>query len=546
MTGYIPIAQNILLCNKETLKEEIESFLYRAILCEFHSCFIIGGVESLEFIPRNYLIELLKKLLFDIEGKMKSCLIILSTNKSTDIHKNLDSITFRKYFDSKIEKEIDKYLLNETDNISIICSDKSGVGKSTKIENDILNNKKNYIYFPLGGEFTRDNIIKRFKNLNISENSVIHLDLYDTDNIDLMLDFLFSILITKLYKHNEKIVYLPKDIEIKIEIPNSFINFFEKFPLLTLIPNQTKMSINELEPLIVSKNINSNIQIVCNYLKLRKENKINDVDLYFPGITPEEIKANILVDKNKNEVFKTIVKAEPLTQKECQELLFEKIKEQNKKPTYYQIKSFIDVLSVQFIKFNQSFILNAFDLHFRPDNLKNIRTFIIDNFIELTKYFTEGAFTKLINEQTITHHKMFGQYNEGEDIKNGIDNLANDEHYIISFDKINPSLVFFHEGDGQMFSIITNSNPEDEEYHKFLDLKNCQITGNEKKYTQLSNYKEYEQTDFLRELKDILNIDNPITIKERKQRKKDRLKKEKEQKEREQKEKKEKEKKENQ
>ena len=199
LTGNIPIAQNILLCNKETSKEEIESFLYRAILCEYHSCFIIGGDESLEFTPRNYLIKLLKKLLFDIEGKMNSCLIILS-NKSLDIHKNFDSIKFRKYFDSIIENEINKYSLNDSDNISIVCSDESGVGKSTMIENDILNNKKKYIYFPLGGQFTRDNIIQRLKYLNISQNSVIHLDLYDIDNINLMLDFLFYFLIIKSYK----------------------------------------------------------------------------------------------------------------------------------------------------------------------------------------------------------------------------------------------------------------------------------------------------------------------------------------------------------
>ena len=539
LTGNIPIAQNILLCNKETSKEEIASFLFRAILCEFHSCFIIGSIESLEFNPKTSLIEYLKQLLYDIEGNMNSCLVILSANKGTDIYKSLDSIKYRKYFDSKIEEEISQYSLNDSDNISIISSDKSGVGKSTKIENDILNNNKNYIYFPLGGEFTRDNIIKRLKSLNLCENSVIHLDLYDTDNIDLMLDFLFNILITKIYKQNEKIISLPKDIEIKIEIPNSFIDFFEKFPILTLIPNKNKhkMSIYNLEPLMVSDNISSNIQIVCNYLKLRKKNKINDVDLYFPGITPEEIKDNQLIikKKDKSEVFKTIANPEPLSQKECQDLIFEIIKEQNKYPTYYQIKSFIDVLSVQFIKFNQSFILNAFDLYYRPDNLKNIRTFIIDSFIKLTNYFTEGAFTKLINEQTITHNKMFGQYDEGEDIKQGINDLASNKHYIISFDKIDPSLVFFHEGDGQMFSIITNKNPNDDEYKKFLNLKNCQITKKEEKHTKLPNYKEYKQVDFLRELKDILNIDNPVTIEER-------LKKEKEKREEKQKKKEKKEK----
>ncbi len=42
LTKKTPNAQNILLCTKETSNEELTAFLYRAILCEFNSCFIIG------------------------------------------------------------------------------------------------------------------------------------------------------------------------------------------------------------------------------------------------------------------------------------------------------------------------------------------------------------------------------------------------------------------------------------------------------------------------------------------------------------------------
>ena len=45
LTSNNPIAQNVLFCNKITSNEEITSFLYRAILCEFNSCFILAGLE---------------------------------------------------------------------------------------------------------------------------------------------------------------------------------------------------------------------------------------------------------------------------------------------------------------------------------------------------------------------------------------------------------------------------------------------------------------------------------------------------------------------
>ena len=506
LTGHIPIAQNILLCNKETSEEEIESFLYRAILCEFNSCFIIAGIESLKYIPKNTLIILLKKILYEFNDNMKSCLIIFSANKGSDIHKNLESIKYRKFFDSKIEYEIANIFFDNADNIAIISSDKSGIGKSTKIENEIKNKGKNYIYFPLGGVFNRGIIIERLKNLKITENSAIHLDLYDTDNIDLMQDFLFWIIVTKLYKQNEKIIYLPKNIEIKIEIPNGFIDFFEKFQILKLIPKkeQCQMSIEKLEPLIVPKDLDSNIQIVANYLKQKKNNNIDDIDLDFPGITPDDFR------KDGDIIIKTITPTKVLSQEECQNLIFEIIRK-NQNTSYYQIKSFIDVLSVQLKKFTQSRFFNANDLDRRGNNLKKLRTFVVDNFISLTKYFTEGAFTNLINEQNLTHKISFGQYDEGEDIENAIKSLAKNNHFKISFDNLDSSLVFFHEGNGEMFSIITNEKTEKEEYEKFLELKNSQTTENEEKIKKLPNYKEYKQIDFLRELKDILNIRNPVS-----------------------------------
>ena len=49
LTGNFPIAQNILICNKQTSNEEIMAFFYRAIFCDANSCFIIGGIESLNF-----------------------------------------------------------------------------------------------------------------------------------------------------------------------------------------------------------------------------------------------------------------------------------------------------------------------------------------------------------------------------------------------------------------------------------------------------------------------------------------------------------------
>ena len=196
-----------------------------------------------------------------------------------------------------------------------------------KIKTDIIDKNKKYIYFPFGGVINREDLFERLQKLNISDpkKCAIHLDLSDTDQIDLMTEFLFSLLITKIYGHDEDLFYFPKEVEIKIEIPNGFVNLINKFPILTLFDKTTSL-LRDLPPLIVDKNITSNVQIVANFLKLLKENQMDRVDLYFEGITPIYFSG-----------YNTIRRAEILNQKECQDLIFGEIKKHIDLPNYYQI-----------------------------------------------------------------------------------------------------------------------------------------------------------------------------------------------------------------
>ena len=54
--------------------------------------------------------------------------------------------------------------------------------------------------------------------------------------------------------------------------------------------------------------------------------------------------------------------------------------------------------------------------------------------------------------------------------------LADNVHEVVSYAQINPSLLFFHEGEGLGFSFITNKLKDDDDEHKLImSLKNYQI-----------------------------------------------------------------------
>ena len=170
-------------------------------------------------------------------------------------------------------------------------------------------------------------------------------------------------------------------------------------------------------------------------------------------------------------------------------------------------------MAEQFIKFNRNFLIKTYELN-RVDRPKDIRNIIIKGFINLSNYFTDGAFAKSINNQTITHNIIFGQYRESEDIKKAINFLVKNQNNNISFDKINSFLFFFHKN-GQFFSFITNKSSDDDECQKILELKNLQINKENEKLKNFKNYLEYSQDEFLNELKNILDINNPIKSEER-------------------------------
>ena len=530
LTDHPPMAQTLLLCNYETTSEEITAFLYRAFLCKYHIVYMIGNIELLSSKKTQTLTDIINKLYIGHEKEMKSCLVFAYIDKTADIVKYLESMKSNKILEHKDKKKNEEILYDE--NVEIISSDKSGVGKSTQIKLEIDKKKKKYIHFPFGGVFNRKDVINRLKEIKIEDknikNTVIHLDLYDTNQIQLMKDFLYSFLITKLYGNNETLFYLSKEIEIKIEIPCGFIDFFLKFPILNMFKNKKKMTINKLPPLIVSEKINSNIQIVCNYLKLLKEKKLDSNDLFIENISADALNS-----------YPTKIIATALPQEECQQLVKEYMKIE--KPNYYQINSFINILSGQLKKFSLNVFFSAGDLihngNYLKQNLKKLRVTMVESFIKNTEHFTRGAFDKLLNSQIKTFNTFKdrikgGIYDEDQDNLDAIKVLCQREE-TISFNKIKPSLIFFHEGQGQGFSIISTCEKNEEEYKDLLQLRNSQIIisnyfknlenmKSDELYNELNDYyNKFEQKDFLKEIKEILSINLPLDKEELKRIKKE-------------------------
>ena len=181
-TKNIPIAQNILVMNKETSLEEMQAFFNRSILCDFNTLFVVQLNSSFSDYQQKIMNNFIDKLLIykheDYNNKfqesvdknrtevyMDSCIIFIYNEKYKNKNKtflneisDLAPQTFPKIDDEKrFSLDLNDSFSLDVDtlqsirflfyNTHIIASEICGLGKSTKIKSEILKNNKKYIYF---------------------------------------------------------------------------------------------------------------------------------------------------------------------------------------------------------------------------------------------------------------------------------------------------------------------------------------------------------------------------------------------------------------
>ena len=314
-------------------------------------------------------------------------------------------------------------------------------------------------------------------------------------------------MILKEYTQNEDIFCYQDNVHIKIEIPKLFYDFSEKFMILKLFKKTnlekitkfqllnesdknfddeedikkdkelymnykknltTKKTIrNTLDETMIPEDIQnirknhkylyqSDIQVVCNYLDLFDTNKIilEKKNLIFYSL----VQINYELEKNFYHYSKYI------DEKRCEELINKYIKIPN--CSYHQVYIFIKVFSHQLKLFSNNYALMAETLY--AGNIdRMIRVDLLKSILNLTQFFTEGAFNDIVKEQ----NQISLNYDENT-IKNITDILASKEK-IVNFENLkNNSLVCIDE-DGQSLTILTNISPESKDYQdleKFYNM----------------------------------------------------------------------------
>ena len=509
LTKNFPVNGCFLYCSKYISLEELHCFIFRFFYCRENIIFSIVNADLLDTKIKDGFISIIKNIALKYSDKIKSCLVITFRNGDMELHnflmktKNVKSFPHPILFESTFNF-YDYFRYNDY----VVKSSYCGFGKSEFIKKNILDiytakkkQKVNYIYFPIGGKFTKKSLFDRLLELpnmtNLNEKFVIHFDISQTKELQLLKEFFFKLIILRKCDMNESARFFGSNVDIIIEVPNDFMDYINNVEILS------KLKIQNIEE-TTKLNLTPELINVAKILSLYENGKIlneKEVDL-------KDVELN-------------------LNQEEISNFIFKYLKDINvDKPNYYQFNIFIKVLSDEFIKFYncsgysvQTLANNGIASGIGEENtikLIQLRKFIIYSLVQVTKLFLIGPYENLIKSQEINKKIM----NENDDKK---EKLINKELNIkidsISFDSIKPSLIVFNE-DGNSCTIITTCSERDPEFTNLERLYNSQNIeylsyiinkrnkpNNEKiNYNTLKAFRDLSGDEILDNLLNFLNV----------------------------------------
>lgn len=497
-TKNLPLPQTVLICNESTKNEEIESFIYRASYCRTQTLFTLANIECLTQSQNQLLLKLINDLYS--KGKKKLSVLIIGYYQE-----NLELISKISASSGVLERANIINKLNKT-NVTVVKSEISGSGKSFQIMKMIKNSNRQYYYFPISGIYTRKCLMDRLYQINARDDLSIHIDLTDINKpneyqLDLLRDFLFSILILKCFHFEEYYFYIGNEIPIYVEIPNGFYDFYNNFGFLADFPTIDIKKKYFLEEFESSQVLTSSEQILCNYLFLKNDDALGTSDLYLEGISKEKKEGS---EQHIGRVYNQ-KKCISFLKKEEIEINNEKIKLFKEDLNFYQIKSIINILGENLRLFTLDDYLSATNLNAPPLREGQCRIDFFESLEELTQYLiNHNNYLKLRAQQIAAQDQISQelkphQKDEDSDIET------------ILYEQIKKEVIFINDDGLSLTFIPKKNNEKDKVYQRLKHLYNLRNIIRNKKEKDIKDIDELPPHKILKKLKIVLNNDRSLT-----------------------------------
>ena len=337
-TGGCPEPNQVIFCHSETSWEEVERLLKRCFQAHHHSTAVtlhcLANVENLPNDMQFALVDGIRAHQRRAEGPYLLSLVCCggSHHHIADQFSSaacnimgLTEVQLRTTFESKFPE------------VHVVTSDLPGVGKTEAIHERAAFQKKKAVTVPISGPLTRKNLVRRLSGLQLGPFECIHFDVGEVDDPSVLDTFFFELIAVGMISFGTDVFHLPTQ-HIYIEIANTLRHWLRDSLFVTKCFSRLHIESNGYKDLIVSQELLSPIQVVCQYLHAYESGKLESVDL-----NPEELK--------------------PLPAERCK-MLLSKHFSSSSDLSFNIVESFVKVFANQLLQFSAC-------PYFKPQNLQS-------------------------------------------------------------------------------------------------------------------------------------------------------------------------------
>ncbi|CAB5385540.1 unnamed protein product [Rhizophagus irregularis] len=369
--GSYPEPWQLLICTTSTTMEELANFIRRSLFASNNGyenrLFCIANLESLDIELQYYFVDYVKKmqLKYTNESYLLAFLCCQQTGRSTNYILDHYSLEVREIDELNVATLQEVYQ-ESFSNITCVSSDLSGQGKTEWIREVSYSKLKIPLSFLISDNMDLKYLANKLKKCSLSQEQSLHINILSADCPEDVNLFLFELLTFKIILHDNVIVSIPAETFIFIEIASSIKhNLLNIYPFISYLPfKHLSWNIKDFK---VSQIITSPIQVVCYFLNLYDNGKVDTEEIFSEGT--EFIK-------------------DPLSEEVCQNLIIKYFLSESGKTklSFKHIEIFVNILADQLIRFssNKDFTLNNL-IGETSANIANSRSTIIKLLLDTSK-----------------------------------------------------------------------------------------------------------------------------------------------------------------
>ncbi|CAG8510048.1 23700_t:CDS:10 [Cetraspora pellucida] len=368
--GTFPEAWQVLICTSSTTLEELSIFIKRCFLAFKNKydnhLFCIANLELLDFELQYNLVNKIKLM----REKEPNYLLALICNSEGGMHHHIldqfsQDVQATNGLSSGAMSTIYQKLCS---NVTCVSSDLSGQGKTEWIRQECFTNNKLPKSFLISDGADFGKLVRQLKEFTLRPIEYMHINIISSDYPGDVNLFLFELLSFGIVSNNADIASLLRTISIYIEIASSFQqHLLRSLPMMDYLPkHHITWDINNL---IVTRDINSPMQIVCRYLFALHMYQINEKNISFKG-----------PDTSDDTICDAL----------CRELIdrfFFKDNNSEEILSFRFLEIFINVFADQLVRLSSSSYFKVENIALMLEGKTNIRTTLVKTLLEVSKDF---------------------------------------------------------------------------------------------------------------------------------------------------------------